>query len=434
MSGGGGNTTTVQNADPWSGAQPYLRDVMARGQQWANNPAGFYPGPTYLGPTSGQLAGWDTQLNYADQVFGGAQAPRFGEATGALSGALTGQNALGSYAGGLTPFAQQQLMSGFGGAPNLQTVSGLDTTAAFQKALSGTPDYSGLQGSIDAANAPILRQLEQDIIPGLNQRATFLGNPTGGIKTLNRVLPEIGERMSMNAATLTEGERQRALGAQQQAAQYLTGAGMQGASDYRGQLLGLGQLGGSVAGAQSDAALRATGMFPSLVQTGSVPGQLSGQFADWGAGFQQQALQDQMDRFNYYQNLPLTSTQQYSGLVSGMGGLGGTQTMTGPGPNRTAGALGGALSGASMGSAFGPWGALIGAGIGAIGGYSDRRLKTDVVRVGALDSGLSVYRYRYKGESRYQIGVMADEAREKFPDAVTPDSDGFLMVNYSKVA
>jgi hypothetical protein len=29
MSSGGGTTTTVQNNDPWKGAQPYLRDIMA---------------------------------------------------------------------------------------------------------------------------------------------------------------------------------------------------------------------------------------------------------------------------------------------------------------------------------------------------------------------------------------------------------------------
>ena len=42
MSGGG--STTVQNQDPWSGAQPYLRDLYGRAFTNANNPAGFYPG------------------------------------------------------------------------------------------------------------------------------------------------------------------------------------------------------------------------------------------------------------------------------------------------------------------------------------------------------------------------------------------------------
>lgn len=327
MSGGGGGGTTVQ--EPWAQARPYLQDIMGRGFEYANNPAAFYPGATYLGPTQGQLAGWDTQLNYADQVFGGANAPNFGEATGALSGALTGSTPIGSLAGGY---------------------SGAAGTALGQM-LSGTPDYSGLQGSIDAANAPLMRQFEQEFLPSLNQRATFLGNPTGGIKALNKVLPELGDRMSENAMLATEGERQRALQSQQ---------------------TGLGMYGQFAQGAGSQA-LQGLGMFPSIAQAGAIPGQLASQFGDWGAGFQQQALQDQMNRFNYYQQLPLTSARDYLGLVGGMGGMGGTQTV--PGGSTGAASLGGAISGGMMGSALagtkagsflGPWGMLGGAAIGAL--------------------------------------------------------------------
>lgn len=407
MSGGG--STTVQNQDPWSGAQPYLRDLYGMGYTNSRNPAGFYPGATYLGPSQGQLAGWDTQLNYADQVYGGAQAPKFGEATGALSGALTGNNLLGGYAGAIAPNAANQLNSGFSGSP-LQT-GGLDTTAAFSRALSGQPDYAGVQGAIQAANAPILRQFEQDILPGLNQRATFLGNPTGGIKTLNRVLPELGERMSTNAAAITDAERQRALGAQMGAAGQLADIG----GSYRNQLLGLGQLGGSLAGQQSSAALQGVGMFPGLAQAGAAPGLLSSQFADWGQGFQQQALQDQMNRWNYYQNLPAQTASQYSGLLTGAGGLGGNSRSS------TSQSMGGSDY-AQL--ALAAW-MFMG---------SDRRMKEDIEPVGKLDSGLTVYRYRYKGDPRFQIGVMADEVREKFPKAVLRGPDGFDRVDYRQVA
>lgn len=368
MSGGG--STTVQNQDPWSGAQPYLRDLYGMAYQNSRNPAGFYPGATYLGPTQGQLAGWDTQLNYADQVFGGAQAPRFGEATGALSDVLTGSTALGSLTGGNAGAA----------------------SSAMNKMLSGTPNYSAVQGAVDAANAPLLRQFEQDLLPSLNQRATFLGNPTGGIKTLNRVLPELGERMSQNAQNAYLGEYNRAQAAQQ------AGLGMYG----------------QLAGQQTNAALSGIGMFPGLAQAGSTPGALSSQFADWGAGFQNQALQDQMNRWNYYQNLPAQTAAQYSGLLTGAGGLGGqsrSSTNQGMGASDYAGL-------ALMAMMY----------------MSDRRAKEDIQPVGKLDSGLTVYRYRYKGDPRYQIGVMADEVKEVFPEAVMRGSDGFDRVDYRQVA
>lgn len=79
------------------------------------------------------------------------------------------------------------------------------------------------------------------------------------------------------------------------------------------------------------------------------------------------------------------------------------------------------------------WGSLIGALGGGFLGYSDRRLKTDIERVGTLDSGLPVYRYRYHGENEFRLGVMADEAKEQFPDAVLRDVSGFDRVDYAQV-
>lgn len=64
--------------------------------------------------------------------------------------------------------------------------------------------------------------------------------------------------------------------------------------------------------------------------------------------------------------------------------------------------------------------------------YSDRRLKTDVRRVGKLDNGLPVYSYRYIGHDAMQIGVMADEVERLHPDAVTHDARGFKMVDYAQ--
>jgi hypothetical protein len=45
--GGGGKTVnTVQNADPWSGVQPYLGDLFGQAQGLANRtPFGYKPRP-----------------------------------------------------------------------------------------------------------------------------------------------------------------------------------------------------------------------------------------------------------------------------------------------------------------------------------------------------------------------------------------------------
>jgi hypothetical protein len=65
---------------------------------------------------------------------------------------------------------------------------------------------------------------------------------------------------------------------------------------------------------------------------------------------------------------------------------------------------------------------------------SDRRLKSDIEKVGVLHSGLTVYRYRYGGAGPFFLGVMADEAEKVFPQAVSTGADGYQRVNYGGIA
>ena len=82
---------------------------------------------------------------------------------------------------------------------------------------------------------------------------------------------------------------------------------------------------------------------------------------------------------------------------------------------------------AQMGGLFG-----LGASIIKAIPWSDRRLKTDIKRVGTLDNGLGVYSYRLKGENHYQIGVMAQEVAEVHPEAIVHDPSGFMKVDYQR--
>ena len=49
---------------------------------------------------------------------------------------------------------------------------------------------------------------------------------------------------------------------------------------------------------------------------------------------------------------------------------------------------------------------------------SDRNAKDDIAQVGALFDGTPVYRYRYKGDHRFQIGLMAQDVEKYAPEAV----------------
>lgn len=63
--------------------------------------------------------------------------------------------------------------------------------------------------------------------------------------------------------------------------------------------------------------------------------------------------------------------------------------------------------------------------------FSDRRLKTDIKRIGRTDDGLPIYSYKYKGDNQTQIGMMADEVERKHPEAVGVAA-GYKTVDYEK--
>lgn len=65
-------------------------------------------------------------------------------------------------------------------------------------------------------------------------------------------------------------------------------------------------------------------------------------------------------------------------------------------------------------------------------GLSDRRLKRDVERIGSHGE-LGIYRFRFYGEARQRVGVMADEVAVHAPHALGPVVGGYATVNYDKL-
>ncbi len=431
-SGGGQSTNTIEKSDPWAPAQPYLLSGLQQASNLQKQTIPYYPGSTVVGPLQSEQNAF-SQLNNANQNFFGQNGSGgiYGQSTNALTGSLYGTNNLGTMASQLSPGATSALQQGFSGgpaqigqygfdttlnpyalAPQFGQAGGLDATGALKQALSGTPDYAGAQGAVDAANAPLLRDFQNNLLPSLNSRATFLNNGTGGIKTLATAIPDLGQRMSENALSVMEGERQRALSAQQNAAGLVSQGGLQSyglglnaaqgqaglqqalagqnlatdqaragvQSQYLNSLLGYGGLAGQLAGQQGQQSLAGIGLTPTLAQTGQMPGQTALQYANYDRATQEDALNADIARFNYQQQQPYNQLNWYSQLVNGTSGQGGSQsqTATGPAPSHVAAALGGAMAGASIGgigagteagAMFGPYGALIGAGLGALGGY-----------------------------------------------------------------
>lgn len=65
--------------------------------------------------------------------------------------------------------------------------------------------------------------------------------------------------------------------------------------------------------------------------------------------------------------------------------------------------------------------------------FSDERLKENVREVGMTNDGQKIYSYNYKGDTKPQMGLIAQEVLKKHPDAVGRDGrSGFLMVDMQK--
>jgi hypothetical protein len=270
-SGGGGTTQTIQQADPWSGAQPYLKDIMGQAQNAYIQSQGntYYPGSTVV---------------------------PFSPETEAGLGAITNRATQGSP---LNAAAQGQIQS---------TING---------------DY------LDPTNNPAYGGLMQDVRNQVNSQFGTAGRTGSGAHTgvMTRGMMDAGGR-------LYEQERKNQLNA-------TTIAPTLAATDYNdaSALLGVG--------AQRE-------------------------------GLGQQYVDDQLARYNYAQQQPWMNLNNYSGAVSGLGSLGGTNTITSPGSssNAVGGALGGGLMGGMLGGQlFGGMGGMsanqgswLGAGLGALGG------------------------------------------------------------------
>ena len=206
---------------------------------------------------------------------------------------------------------------------------------------------------------------------------------------------------AQEAATRMQGQL-GLRGLQQQAANNmmqgqlgLRGQQLQGTGMRANQQLGVGnqQLQASIANAQQALANRQQMMNEQMIQRTQPTNDLASLLSATGAG-------------------QVPNTQQYGLPAPNYMQLVGNQYASNQ--NRQASNKGGLTS-------------LAGAAFNA---FSDRRLKDDIEPVGKLFNGLTVYKFRYKGERATQIGLMADEVQRMHPNAVG-EIGGYKTVNYT---
>lgn len=199
-----------------------------------------------------------------------------------------------------------------------------------------------------------------------------------------------GDRAGLAAATLA---RQQTLGTAQAMAPIYSQGYQQAvqtaqqqqnvqAADYARQMQAAQQMAGLGAGAQQ------AGLQGAQAQIGAGTVEQQTQQADLTARYQQ---------FLQERGYPFQVAQFLANIAMGTGALSGSTTTT------------------TQPSSF----------------FSDRELKHDVKEIGQTNDGLPIYSFKYNGDNRTQIGLMAQDVEKKKPEAVGLAA-GYKTVDYKK--
>jgi hypothetical protein len=393
--GGEQKTVTNTKSDPWAPAQPGLKTALSGALDAFKT---TYQGPGVAAMDPNVTAGQNQAIGNANS---GAMSNLAGSAINNVGNVLSD----GGFAAG-----QQGAMSGIGGALgsfNSQMGQAQNYINPFASgAMRGSNPYldAAIGNSMSEAADAVNRQFSASGRYGSGAHSGTLGKSLGNIATSAR----------MNAYNTDTQNQLAAIGQMGN----LSSAGLSGNLGGYGAMAGLGQqaFGNTLAGA---------GAIPGLNQAQNTDAQtlmqIGGQRMDYD--------QAKIDAAN---ENPWTRVGNLAQIAGGIGGLGGTQNSTST-TSVSGGSpiLGGILGGVGALGNLGKGLPGLASGFSSLFALSDARAKEDIKPVGMLTNGLRVYSYKYKGDTRPQIGLLAQEVEMRKPEAVATDPvTGLKAVRY----
>lgn len=308
--------TTVNNNDPWAGAQPTMNMALSGAQNLYNTGQGFqtYQGPRVAGQSGDTLA---------------AQSGLSALARGNMGGAgLSGQYQDVINRGGLTA-AQQGAMGGF---QNLASQGGL--SADQRQALNRTNELASASYSVSPELQRILDQSNEDAASQVRLANSSAGRYGSGMGNA-----AIADAVSRNTGNLIYSDLNNFRSRQDAANQNAFQMGQMGQGNMAaayGNIANLGQTGFGNLGTAF------TGMQAPAQTLMGVGGMQDARA--------QQMIEADIGRFDDEQTRARERVSFLSGIGSGAGALGGSSTsrVSQPGPNRLMQGLGYGLSGAGL--------------------------------------------------------------------------------------
>tara|TARA_R110000764_G_scaffold89200_1_gene170605 strand:- start:74 stop:1159 length:1086 start_codon:yes stop_codon:yes gene_type:complete len=173
------------------------------------------------------------------------------------------------------------------------------------------------------------------------------------------------------------------------------------------------------------------GMAQSIVQSQMTPAQLQEAIGRDVESRQGAEYSDLRRLSQQQQEAERAQAITYANLLGGLAGLGSSTQMQ----QTSSGSTGQVIPGTSI---FQQLAGAAGTAASA-GAFSDIRLKTEIKRVGELENGIPVYRWKWTKEAKKivgdqgTLGVLAQEILKIMPEAVSIGSDGYYRVDYGRV-
>jgi hypothetical protein len=372
MGGGHSTTTTTQELSPEQRA--LLAPVLPIAQNYLKHPPKLFPGSA-ITPFN------NTQVNAQQMTMDAANAmlPSMGAIPKELQSVMSGipnQNA--AY--------QKQVAPGNNFLTNPKILN------------AKTNPY--LQSAIDAATRPAIQTFNEQVLPGITQDSLGAGG-LGGTRQ------GIAEGIASRGLQQTVADTGASMGnANYQAGLQAMIGGLNSANDSAKTGLAANQLLGQILGQKGD-----------ILSQMTLPAQLRESVGKQQQMMQQQLLSEKVQKYMSEQMIPFSVAQDVASMAFGIPGGTTKSESTQPGnPMMGMQMAGSALSALPM-----------------LFAKSDRRLKKNVRKLGRLIDGLGVYLYQFVDSAIDCIGLLADEVRQTYPQAVLVGSDGYQRVNYTAI-
>lgn len=445
MGGGGSHTTqtTTQELSPEQRA--LLEPVIPIATDYLKNPPQLYPGSTIAPQTDAekQAQAMMLQAGNSANAFTSGLPQQMANIQG---GQAANVNQIGNNSAQQQAALMQQIQQMFtGGAANSATLGSMMTSgnAQTQPALDtllnpnilNASSNPYLQSYMEAATRPLEQQYAEKIMPGIAGSAITAGGYGGSRQGIAEGLASRGLSQAsgdttakiasegygqglnamlggLGAANTQQGQNLQAQLGSNQLAQSMYGTGIQGLlGGAQNQIASTGQQQTGLANMMSG-----LGMSPDIIASMSKPAEMVSAVGAQQRAEQQAQLSEAVNRFMAEQNIPFTAAQEVAAMAFGMPGGSTTSTgqTTGGGPGPLQMGLGAVSALPALLSLF---------------GFSDRRMKSDIKYLGVMANGLSLYEYTLLGQK--QLGYMADEVEELYPECVMRDQNGFQKVAYA---